>query len=298
MSHPATASASNELREVAQYRRVRSASWWTRFWRHRLALAGVVALGLLVTVAVVGPLVYPHHPDQISYNFQAPASRGHPLGTDDVGRDILAWLMYASRISLSVGISVAILSAAIGTAIGSLAGYFGGRVDTLLSGLINVMLSIPLIPLAMVLGAFLGTSLSFLILILGLTTWNGTARIIRAECLDLREREYVVGARVIGANDNRIIVRHILPNVMSLVIVATTLQVASAILAESALSFLGYGIQPPEASWGNMLQNAQRYFRTNPALAIYPGVLISLTVICVNFVGDGLRDALDPRLRR
>jgi peptide/nickel transport system permease protein len=190
------------------------------------------------------------------------------------------------------------MSSAIGSAVGALAGYFGGWVDSLLSGLINVMLSIPLLPLVMVLGAFISTDLQFIILILGVTTWNGTARIIRAECLNLREREYVQGARVSGATNSRIILRHILPNVLALVIVATTLQVAGAILAESALSYLGFGIQPPQASWGNMLQNAQRYFRTNPAVAIYPGVLISLTVISVNFIGDGLRDALDPRIRQ
>jgi peptide/nickel transport system permease protein len=283
---------------AGEFRVSRSVSWTARFRRNGLASLGLVALAILVLAAIFGPLVYPHDPEQISYQFLASPSLSHPLGTDDVGRDVLSRLMSASRISLTVGLTVAILSAAIGTLIGSLAGFLGGRVDLVMSGVINVMLSIPVIPLAMVLGAFLSTNLVFLIFILGLTTWTGTARIIRAECLDLREREYVVGARVIGASAPRIISRHILPNVVSLVIVATTLQVAGAILTESALSYLGYGIQPPEASWGNMLQNAQRYFRTNPTMAIYPGVLISLTVICVNFVGDGLRDALDPRLKR
>lgn len=273
-------------------------SWWSRFLRHRLALVGLCILVLLMLCAFIGPIISPYDSRDISYTFQASPSLEHPLGTDDVGRDTLTRLLTASRISLSVGLAVALLSASIGTTVGSMAGYFGGVTDTMLSAFINVMLSIPLLPLAMVLASFLGTNLAFIILILGFTMWNQSARIIRAECLDLREREYVIGARVVGASDNRIILQHILPNVMPLVIVATTLQVAAAILTESALSFLGYGIQPPDASWGNMLQGAQQFFRTNPALAIYPGVLISLTVISVNFVGDGLRDALDPRLRR
>ncbi len=149
----------------------------------------------------------------------------------------------------------------------------------------------------MVLGAFLKKTLLFVVLILGFLSWTGVARIVRGEFLSLKEREFVVAARVLGASDWRIITRHILPNVVPSIIVAATLQVAAAILAESALSYLGYGIQPPTASWGNMLQNAQRFFRVNPMLAIYPGALISLTVISINFVGDGLRDALDPRLR-
>lgn len=298
MAAQETASIESPLGAAGHTAAPRQVSWWSRFLRHRLALAGMLILAFLVITAIFGPIISPYDSRDISYTFQASPSLDHPLGTDDVGRDTLTRLMSASRISLSVGLAVALLSASIGTMIGSLAGYFGGSVDTLLSAFINVMLSIPLLPLAMVLASFLGTNLVFIILILGFTMWNQSARIIRAECLDLREREYVIGARVIGASDNRIIIQHILPNVMSLVIVATTLQVAAAILTESALSFLGYGIQPPEASWGNMLQGAQQFFRTNPALAIYPGVLISLTVISVNFVGDGLRDALDPRLRQ
>jgi peptide/nickel transport system permease protein len=192
---------------------------------------------------------------------------------------------------------VSIVTVAIGTLVGATAGYYGGRVDAWISGGVNVLLSIPMIPLVMVLGAFLKTNLLFIVLILGFLSWTGMARIIRAEFLSLKEREFTLAARVMGASDLRIIVKHILPNTVAPVIVAATLQVATGILAESALSYLGYGIQPPTASWGNMLQNAQRYFRILPMLAIYPGMLISLTVISINFVGDGLRDALDPRLR-
>jgi len=276
----------------------RGESLWRRFSRNRLAVFGLVVLVLMVLVAVAAPLIAPYDPNEISYDFLAPPSEKHPLGTDDVGRDELSRLIYASRVSLTVGICVSILTVTIGTVMGAVAGYYGGRTDAWIGGGVNVLLSIPMIPLAMVLGAFLKTNLLFIVLILGFLSWTGVARIIRAEFLSLKEREFTLAARLIGVSDLGIIVRHILPNTMALIIVAATLQVATAILAESALSYLGYGIQPPTASWGNMLQNAQRFFRVNPMLAVYPGVLISLTVISINFVGDGLRDALDPRLRR
>ena len=275
----------------------RTESVWQRFRRNRLAVVGLGVFFLMILGAIGAPLVAPYDPDAISYDFLAPPSKGHLLGTDDVGRDELSRLIFASRISLTVGVCVSIVTVAIGTLVGSLAGYYGGRIDAWISGGINVLLSIPMIPLAMVLGAFLKTDLLFVVLILGFLSWTGTARIIRAEFLSLKEREFTLAARVMGASDVRIIVKHILPNTVAPIIVAATLQVATGILAESALSYLGYGIQPPTASWGNMLQNAQRFFRIHPMLAIYPGMLISLTVISINFVGDGLRDALDPRLR-
>jgi peptide/nickel transport system permease protein len=247
---------------------------------------------------VFAPLLAPADPDAVSYDLLAGPSAGHPLGTDDVGRDLLSRLIYASRVSLSVGVAVSVLTALVGVAIGSLAGYYGGTTDLLASALINLVLSVPALPLAMVLGGFLEASVVFVIAVLSLVTWTGAARLIRAEFLSLRNREYVLAARVLGLRDTRIIVRHILPNVLGLVIVAATLQVSAAILAESALSYLGFGVQPPTASWGNMLQNAQRYFRNDPGLAVYPGLLIALTVSGVNFLGDGLRDAFDPRLRK
>jgi len=272
-------------------------SVWRRFRHNRLALVGMGIFVLMVLVAIGAPLVAPFEPDAISYDFLASPSQEHLLGTDDVGRDELSRLIYASRISLTVGVCVSVVTVAIGTLVGAIAGYYGGHVDAWISGGINVLLSIPMIPLAMVLGAFLKTDLLFVVLILGCLSWTGMARIIRAEFLSLKQREFTLAARVMGASDLRIIVKHILPNTVAPIIVAATLQVATAILAESALSYLGYGIQPPTASWGNMLQNAQRFFRINPMLAIYPGALISLTVISINFIGDGLRDALDPKLR-
>lgn len=283
------------VQHIAEIRQGESA--WQRFRRNRLAIFGLVVLVLMVAAAVGASLLTHYAPDEVSYDFLSSPSKQHPLGTDDVGRDELSRLIYASRISLTVGICVSTITVIIGVLVGSLAGYYGGRTDTWLSGGINVLLSIPLIPLAMVLGAFLKTNLLFVVLILGFLSWTGVARIIRAEFLSLKEREFVTAARLIGMPDARIIFRHILPNTFPSIIVAATLQVAAAILAESALSYLGFGIQPPTASWGNMLQNAQRFFRVYPMLAVYPGVLISLTVININFVGDGLRDALDPRLK-
>jgi len=275
----------------------RNDSLWQRFCRNKLAVVGLVIFVSLIGIAVFAPLITPYDPNQISYDFFAPPSRAHLLGTDDVGRDELSRLIYASRISLTVGISVSLITVFIATIVGSLAGYFRGKTDAAIGSLVNVLMSIPLLPLAMVLGAFLKTDLLFVVMILAALSWTGTSRIVRAEFLSLREREFALAARVIGASDARIIVKHILPNAVPPIIVAATLGVAGAILAESALSFLGFGIQPPTASWGNMLQNSQRLFRTNPELAIWPGVLISLTVISINFLGDGLRDALDPRLR-
>lgn len=294
---PASAGTSESVVHLDEPVSRRRASAWRYFRRNWLAVFGMGVLAIMILIAVAAPLVAPYDPDAISYDFLAPPSAEHPLGTDDVGRDVLSRLIYASRVSLSVGFAVSLLAVFLGCIAGSIAGYYGGRTDNLISGGINVLLSIPLIPLAMVLGAFLKTDLLFIVLILGFLSWTAIARVIRAEFLSLKEREFVMAARLIGVSDLRIIRRHILPNVVAIIIVAATLMVATAILAESALSYLGYGIQPPTASWGNMLQNAQRFFRTNPMLAIYPGILISLTVICINFVGDGLRDALDPRLR-
>jgi peptide/nickel transport system permease protein len=267
------------------------------FRRHWLATAGAVVLLALCSVAVLANVLAPYDPNGISMEILAPPSAAHLLGTDDIGRDMVSRLMFAARISLTVGVVSSILTVFLGVLVGSIAGYFGGRVDMLLSGLINVMLSIPMFPLALVLGSFLETNLTFIVLIIGLLSWLGVARLIRAEFLSLKEREFVQAARVSGAPTGRLIFLHILPNTLGPIIVAATLQVAAGILLESSLSYLGYGIQPPTASWGNMLQNAQRYLRTAPEMTIYPGALISLTVISINFVGDGLRDALDPRLR-
>lgn len=265
---------------------------------HDPVAAGSAAfLFLIAGVALLAPLIAPHDPYAlVDRPLQGPTDVTL-LGTDDLGRDLLSRLIHASRVTLAVGLGAALLTASIGTVVGALAGFYGGRTDTLLSGWINLMLSIPTLPLALVISAFVEVNLPLLILIIGGVSWTGTARIVRAEVLSLREREFVAAARALGGRDARLVTRHVLINAVPPIIVAATLQVATAILAESALSYLGYGIQPPVASWGNMLQNAQRYLRTAPALAVYPGLLISLTVVSVNFVGDALRDALDPARR-
>ncbi len=270
---------------------------WARLVHDPLAAASAVFLVVVAAVGVLAPLVAPNDPYAILAPPLQPPGRGLVLGTDDVGRDLASRLVYASRVSLAVGVGAALLTATIGTLVGALAGFYGGRLDVGLSGVVNLMLSIPTLPLALVLSAFVEINLPLLILIIGGVSWTGTARIVRAEVLSLREREFVVSARALGARDGRLVIRYILVNAVPPIIVAATLQVAAAILAESALSYLGYGIQPPVASWGNMLQNAQRYLRTAPALAVYPGLLISLTVVSINFLGDALRDALDPARR-
>lgn len=268
-----------------------------RLSRDPIAAGSAIFLVLIALGALLAPWLAPHDPYAIIDRPMAPAGGATALGTDDVGRDILSRLLYASRVSLAVGIGAALLTVIIGTLIGSLAGFYGGRVDLALSGLVNLMLSIPTLPLALVISAFIEIDLPLLILVIGGVSWTGVSRIVRAEVLSLREREFVIGARALGARDDRLVRRHILVNAVPPIIVAATLQVATAILAESALSYLGYGIQPPIASWGNMLQNAQRYLRTAPELAVYPGLLISLTVVSINFLGDALRDALDPARR-
>lgn len=270
---------------------------WARFLKSRPAALGAVILAAMSLAAVLAPAIAPHEPDAVSLEILSPPSAKYRLGTDDVGRDLLTRLLYAARISLTVGFASSVLTVLLGVTMGALAGYLGGKADALISAGVNILLAIPVLPLALVLASFLETNLLFIVLIIGLLSWGGVARIIRAEFLSLKEREFAQAALAIGAGHGRIVVRHILPNTLAPIIVAATLQVASGILLESALSYLGFGIQPPQASWGNMLQNAQVYLRTVPTLAIYPGALISLTVISINFVGDGLRDALDPRLR-
>lgn len=263
--------------------------------KYPLALFGAAVLIFLITVAIFADVLAPYDPLQTSLTVLAPPSAEHWLGTDDVGRDVLSRLIVAARVSLTVGLVSMVITVIIGLTLGVAAGYFGAWVDLPISSFINIMLSIPIFPLALVIGSFLDMKLSVIVLLIGLLSWMGVARIVRAEVLSLRKREYVEAARSAGASPVRIIRRHLLPNITNAVIVAATLLVANGILLEAALSYLGYGIQPPTPSWGNMLMDAQRYLRIHPGLAIYPGLLISLTVVSINFLGDGLRDALDPR---
>jgi peptide/nickel transport system permease protein len=232
---------------------------------------------------------------QMGHKFARPLTAGHPLGADELGRDVLSRLLHAGRISLTVGFAAMAVTVVFGAALGALAGYCRGLVDTVLLRVTDAMLSFPPIFMLLALAAFVRPSLASMTLIIGVTSWMDITRMVRGQMLSLREQEFVVGAEGLGASGPRILLRHLMPNAVGIVAVAATLAVARAILLESYISFLGYGIQPPLASWGNMLNNAQSYFTTAPWVAIFPGVMITLAVTSFNFLGDGLRDAFDPR---
>ncbi len=271
-----------------------------RFLRHRLATAGLIVSILLILSALFAPLIAPGDPLRISIldKFAAPMTKGYLLGADEVGRDLLSRLLYAGRVSLLVGFAAMAVTVIVGTIVGLTSGFYGGRVDAFLMRFTDALLSFPTVFLLLVLAAFVGASLLSITLIIGLTSWMELARILRNQTLTLREQEFVQAGRALGATNPWLISRHLLPNSLGPIMVAATLNVANAVLAESYISYLGYGIQPPEASWGNMLNNAQSYFNSAPWIALFPGILITLTVASFNFLGDGLRDALDPRSRR
>jgi peptide/nickel transport system permease protein len=269
--------------------------------RHRLAVVGIVALGMLAIMAVAAPLLAPHSPTTIDpTTFQGRPSSVHLLGTDSVGRDVLSRLIYAARVSLSVGILAVTMYVLIGTSVGAIAGYYGGTVDLVLSRIMDIMLSFPpLIIILFAVSVFGRPSLWNVIIVLGLLGWPAVARLVRGQVLALRQQEFVQAARAIGASDPAVVMRHLLPNAMAPVLVAATFGTANAILVEAALSFLGMGVQPPTPSWGNMLTDAQSLtvLEQMPWLWVPPGFMILISVLTINFVGDGLRDALDPSLK-
>jgi peptide/nickel transport system permease protein len=272
--------------------------FWRRFRRHKLAVLSAVVLVLLYAIAIVGPFVSPYEYDKIEYTGAQAPTMAHPLGTDELGRDELTRVMYGGRISLMVGLVVALLSAGLGTAVGMTAGFYGGRVDNVLMRFTDMMLALPLLPLLMVAGLIARDlkvdSMWAIVVILGVLEWMSVARLVRSSFLALREKEFVEAARAMGASDWRIITQHLLPNSIAPIVVNTTLVVGAAIIVESVLSFLGFGIQPPTPSWGNMLTDAKSTMVVYPWLMWAPGIAIVLTVLSVNFLGDGLRDALDP----
>jgi peptide/nickel transport system permease protein len=269
-----------------------------RFLHHRLALAGLAMLVLLSLKSAVGPWLLPFDDlyIDIMHRFAPPFVSVHLLGTDQLGRDMLARIMMAGRVSMTVGFAAMLLSTALGTVVGAVAGYYGRLTGTVLMRMVDAMLCFPAIFLLLTLAALVEPGLWTITLIIALTSWMEVARIVEGQIRALRERDFAVSAEVMGASDRWIIFRELLPNAVAAIVVAATLIVARAILLESYISFLGYGIQPPTPSWGNMLTNAQQYFDTAPWLAIFPGVMITLAVTSFNFLGDGLRDALDPRM--
>ncbi|MFM8989183.1 MAG: ABC transporter permease [Alphaproteobacteria bacterium] len=273
---------------------------WPRFLRHRVALGGAVVVALLLSAALLAPILSPQDPTLLdtSVRFLAPlVDPRFPLGTDELGRDTLSRLLHGGRVSLTVGLVAMATTVLTGAAIGIAAGYLGGLADTLLMRFVDTMLCFPQVFLLLVVAAFVPPTLLSISLVIGLTSWMEVSRIVRAEILNLKEQDFVAAARALGASRARIMFRELLPNAAAPILVAATLKVASAVLMESYISYLGYGVQPPLASWGNMLTNAQGYFDTVPWMAVLPGVAITATVMGFNFLGDGLRDALDPRLR-
>jgi len=273
---------------------------WRRFRHHRLAVIGGCVVAALLLMAALANVIAPHDPLSLDTQrrFIAPfTNHQFVLGTDEMGRDILSRLLYGGRISLVVGIAAMFATVVTGLIVGLLAGFYGGRIDNLLMRFTDTMLCFPQVFLLLVLAAFITPTMVSIALIIGLTSWMEVARIIRAQIQYIKEQDFIQAAFALGASEARIMFKELLPNAVAPVLVSATLNVANAVLMESYISFLGYGIQPPLASWGNMLTNAQAYFDLAPWLAILPGVMITLTVMGFNFLGDGLRDALDPRLR-
>ncbi len=295
-------------------------TFWRRFRRHRLAVVALAALLVMVLSAVFAPALAhlggfadPNAIDEVNWqgNPLPPCFQNvglcahHILGTDEVGRDLYARLLFGARISLTLAVTAVLMEITIGTLLGAIAGYYGGIVDYLLMRITDVFLSIPILPLLLVLTGIVTekfsskAALNFgtIVLIVGALSWPSVARLVRASFLTLREREFAEAARAVGNGDARIIFRHLLPNAVAPIVVQATLDVANIIILESTLDFLGFGIQPPTASWGNMLANAQANVESAWWAAVFPGLCILVTTLAINFIGDGLRDALDPNMK-
>jgi len=270
---------------------------WGKIKSNKLALLGAFIILALTLLAVFAPWLTPFGPAEQNIGQRLlPPGAGHFLGTDELGRDIFTRMLFGARVSLSVGFIAVIISTLIGILIGAAAGYYGGWLDTVLMRFVDIMLSIPTLFLILILSVYLGPSIINVMIIIGLTGWMDLARLVRAEFLSLKKREYVLAARVSGASDTRIILKHILPNALAPVFVSVIFGVGGAILIESGLSFLGLGVQPPDASWGNILTSGKDYIERAWWLTVYPGLAIFITVMSYNLLGEGLRDALDPRL--
>lgn len=272
-----------------------------RFTRHRMAVVGLVLIVLLAVMALAAPVIAPIGPTKTDLAAALTAPSGeHWLGTDPAGRDVWARVVFASRVSLAVGFVSVGIALGISLVLGSLAGYYGGFVDSLIMRIVDIVICIPSLILILIVVSLTGPSIFNVMFVLGIVGWTGMTRLLRAQILSVRERDYIVAARCLGASGRRVMVRHVLPNSFAPLLVACTFGIGNAILAEAGLSFLGFGVIPPTPSWGNMLIAARSFSRLqeNPWFWIPPGTAILLTVLAINFIGDGLRDALDPRQRR
>ncbi len=295
VTNAASGASGTAIPAAATRERSHAAMAWRQLRNHRLAMAGIVVLALLCVSAIAAPLSpYDANHTNMAERFQPP-SLVHPMGTDDLGRDEATRVMLGGRLSLSVGLLAVTLSVIVGTLVGAVAGYFGGAVDSLLMRLTEMFIAFPPLFILILLAALFGTSVWTIVLVIGLLRWMLVARLVRAAYLQLKQLEFVMAGRALGATAPQLMWRHILPNAMSPLIAAATLGVAGAILTESTLSFLGLGIQLPTATWGNMLRAAQPSRTPAPWHPFFPGLFIFLTILSINYVGHGLRDAPDPR---
>ncbi|MFQ5867542.1 MAG: oligopeptide ABC transporter permease [bacterium] len=270
---------------------------WRRFRRNKLALFGALIILSLALVAVIAPLIAPFNPNQqdILHRLEPPSVK-HPLGTDDLGRDLLSRIIYGTRVSLLVGFVAVGIAIIIGSFLGLLSGYFGGWLDALIMRFVDIMLCFPTFFLILMVIAFLEPNIWNIMAVIGLTSWPGLTRLVRGECLSVREREFLQAAKALGLSNRRVMFVHLLPNIMAPILVTATLGIGGAILTESALSFLGLGVQPPTPSWGNILSAGKDYITMAWWLSLYPGLAILITVLAYNLLGEGLRDVLDPRM--
>lgn len=292
-----TADQEMTLAEAEPARRSEASQAWRRFRANKMALTGLALIILLIAMAIFADAFAPYNPiDDIFRGMRGVGpSREHPLGFDHLGRDLLSRVIYGTRVALIVGLASSGLAVLIGVAIGAISGYFGGWIDTVLSRIVDTLMAFPVLALLIVLAALLGPSLTTTVIVIGITGWARFARVVRADVMSLKEEDFVMAARATGVKDARIIWRHILPNVLGPVIVLASLGIGSIIILESALSFLGLGVRPPTPSWGGTLADGRAFITRYPHIAIFPGIMIVITVLAFNFIGDGLRDALDPR---
>jgi peptide/nickel transport system permease protein len=300
---------SKATRSIKQRREAQSMGQliWRSFRRHKPAMIGSVIILLFALSSIFAPYVTSYDPEESELDMMLePPSLQHLMGTDELGRDLLTRLLYGGRVSLSIGVMAMALAVIVGAVIGGLAGFYGGRIDNILMRFVDMMLAFPQLFVLIILSislrdlpieALRGTafaSVFSIVLVIAVLSWMQVARLVRASFLSLKEKEFISAARSIGATDLRIMIKHLLPNAMSPIIVAATFRVATSIITESGLSYLGFGVQPPTPTWGNMLKNAQAQMTRAPWTAIFPGLMIFIAVIAINFIGDGLRDALDP----